>query len=1154
MRADISRITFDRRRHLAAVVKQQGRVDLDADWNEQRDIDRHLSTTSLTDVIGPSGAPIDDDAFAITAAGADITLSAGRYYLGGVMLENDAEVSLFAQPDLPSAGPFVRRTDGTWVEPPGVAPAGVYAAWLTTWPQHRSVVEQPDLREVALNGPDTTTRSRTVWQVRLLQAGAPGDSFGCADEPPGWDQLTAPSTGTLAAFADPSGVPANDCTIPMGSPYRGLDNQLYRVEIHDGGLPGTATYVWSRDNGSIVVAWESTDADTITVTSPGRKGSDGFTSGCWIELTDDRHEQLGMPGTLVQVDRAEGDRLVLKPGTATGSTDHADFSGRPRARRWDGQGDVPADGSDVPLELGITVRFSAVAADTYRTGDYWAFPARAATHTVEWPETGGNPDAVTPHGPFSGHARIAILGFDGANWSLIDDCRPLFAPLVDQLALSYVSGDTQSALPDIANPAALIPLAHGLVVGVANGGRPITGARIRFTVTTGTGRLGGPAGGSEVTVTTAADGLAAALWEVDSTTVVPTVDATLLADDGTARGLPVQFSARLARADGVAYDPVASPTLAGAVTVQQAIDRLAANGHGGCDTISVTPGSDWAAALEGLASGADATICFQPGEYTTTRAVTIAGLRHVRLSGAGAGTRLIGTGTESVLTFEGCTTVTVRDLSASISAYPTTSTAGLLGVVTVIGAAEVQVERVRLACPGDASSRAACLTVRTGGDALGDAASDSVRVRDCEFSVGHAQSGVLVVNSRRVAVSGSHFETVQAGTLNLDVLLGNKVRLSKLINQLTGKLVIERDEGIVRGDFNTALRVKDFVVRLNSPVPEREWRTLMAANPPTDADAASAQAVTAYFDGLVNQVVDAPTTLPTFGRQVTGLRGRLGSVADNFLASAEGQTSVRALLSGTAVDVKPVSEVQTVQRAISLPAAGGTVRFDSPLPQSQWEAALAAVPIRDQSPSGVAKHARAVLGRALRDAAFANQVMPGLFDSLAARNPDVAACGVRVGGHTVGEVVVERNRMVATAEGVHIGTSFRRGPGQPGQSAESVRIEGNHFELRVPVEVEVAPRGIFVGNVGRVVVKDNVVRVSGGASRAGVHIEGRLGIHLLVRDNTLMSCQFGVLVLDHSGTLLFVPKRLWLVADNIMPFSDPAVVAPEFTRIEGNVS
>ena len=48
-------------------------------------------------------------------------------------------------------------------------------------------------------------------------------------------------------------APATDpCELPPTGGYRGLENQLYRVEIHDPGPPGgRRTFKWSRDNASV---------------------------------------------------------------------------------------------------------------------------------------------------------------------------------------------------------------------------------------------------------------------------------------------------------------------------------------------------------------------------------------------------------------------------------------------------------------------------------------------------------------------------------------------------------------------------------------------------------------------------------------------------------------------------------------------------------------------------------------------------------------------------------------------------------------------------------------------------------------------------------------------------------------------------------------
>ena len=43
MGGDYTRFTFDPKKHYAGVLKQQGRVDLDADWNELVEIMRSKS-------------------------------------------------------------------------------------------------------------------------------------------------------------------------------------------------------------------------------------------------------------------------------------------------------------------------------------------------------------------------------------------------------------------------------------------------------------------------------------------------------------------------------------------------------------------------------------------------------------------------------------------------------------------------------------------------------------------------------------------------------------------------------------------------------------------------------------------------------------------------------------------------------------------------------------------------------------------------------------------------------------------------------------------------------------------------------------------------------------------------------------------------------
>ena len=64
--------------------------------------------------------------------------------------------------------------------------------------------------------------------------------------------LIAPSTGVLTTGTFEVAPVDDPCELPPTGGYRGLENQLYRVEIHDPGQPGGgATFKWSRENASV---------------------------------------------------------------------------------------------------------------------------------------------------------------------------------------------------------------------------------------------------------------------------------------------------------------------------------------------------------------------------------------------------------------------------------------------------------------------------------------------------------------------------------------------------------------------------------------------------------------------------------------------------------------------------------------------------------------------------------------------------------------------------------------------------------------------------------------------------------------------------------------------------------------------------------------
>jgi hypothetical protein len=412
VRTDVSRSTFDRTRHYRSVLQQQGRVVLDADWNEQRELDEHVRRTLLRDLLGEAAWPAAAAGFQVVPADGELVLTAGRCWVAGLLVENEADVPVDAQPDLPTGCSRVRLPEGVEVPAGAPTPPGTYLAHLDVWSRLVTAIEDPTLLEPALGGTDTTVRVRTVWQVRLAQVGAGGQDVPDDVALPGW-AARPPSTGTLALWQEGPSVP--------------LENHLYRVEVLDGGGPGSATYVWSRENGSVLATWDGTDGPVLALGGPAARAG-RFEGAALVELTDETRALTGRPGVLVRPRAAHVDRVELDPAATPDEADRSRFDGHARVRRWDGTGTVPPDGSPVELDRGVTVRFGK---GTYVCGDHWCFAVRQIPAVTAWPVGRDAPVQVPPHGPEHVSTPLALVGWDGSAWTVRRDLRRLFAPLTE---------------------------------------------------------------------------------------------------------------------------------------------------------------------------------------------------------------------------------------------------------------------------------------------------------------------------------------------------------------------------------------------------------------------------------------------------------------------------------------------------------------------------------------------------------------------------------------------------------------------------------------------------------------------------------------------------------------------------------------------------
>ena len=464
MGADLSRIRNNPLLDFAGVELKQGGVLLDADFNALVAIvDRRLRA-AVSDILGPATvSSTTPDAFKLTVVAGALTIGKGRLYVDGLLAESHGVASddpakklfdpLLAETSFADLHTYA--TQPYLPDPPALPSDGSHLVYLDTWEREVTNLERPDLVEIAV-GVETSSRRQTVWQVRVLASDAGSASCGSPDADfDGWAALIAPSSGRLTTGTFDVPPEGDPCELPPTGGYRGLENQTYRVEVHDAGQPGgTATFVWSRENASVASRVASMISGTeLELQSLGRDDVLCFGSGDWVEIIDDRREFAQACGEMrkITVDVAAR-RIAFTPALPAqmlpASFPNADFprDGNLRVRRWDQKGTVlqtgadgttsvfqdldagstgtiavPPTGTTLILENGVTVSFASTGAAGLRAGDHWVFAARTADASVELLED------APPRGIHHHRARLGIwtVGSSAAP----TDCRHPWPPV-----------------------------------------------------------------------------------------------------------------------------------------------------------------------------------------------------------------------------------------------------------------------------------------------------------------------------------------------------------------------------------------------------------------------------------------------------------------------------------------------------------------------------------------------------------------------------------------------------------------------------------------------------------------------------------------------------------------------------------------------------
>jgi hypothetical protein len=440
-------VSYDPSRHWRGVINQQGRVTLEADWNEAGAIAAESERAQLVDVVGPSGTP--DDGYRVDVAGSgDLTIRAGTMYVGGERMTLDADLDYADQPDwVDNAG------DPLWVD--AEAPDGDEAVWLYLREQEVGAVEDPALLDVALGGPDTSGRLRIVQRVVRSATGEDTCAGALGDLEKSWaeqgltfdpETMRLDSGATLqVSFQEPTTGPTLCEPFAQGG-YLGAENQLIRVQVASVDESGAPTLVWGFDNAYFMyrisdrVVDSGAGTTTLTLASAPVDSFHQPAAGQAIEV-------LRAAAHLEQETTADADYIAAATGVVTAcqtaynpdegtvvvsTTLDADTLASPLLflRVWQDTIPAAAGGAVTLGDTGVQVTLAS-ASGSFHVGDFWQFAVRPATPTDVSPVY---PERILdapqpPDGPRLWACQLAVIAWsDGAG--TVTDCRNHFDDLV----------------------------------------------------------------------------------------------------------------------------------------------------------------------------------------------------------------------------------------------------------------------------------------------------------------------------------------------------------------------------------------------------------------------------------------------------------------------------------------------------------------------------------------------------------------------------------------------------------------------------------------------------------------------------------------------------------------------------------------------------
>jgi len=498
MSADISRKFADPRKRFRSVTRQQGRLPTDAEENHAAEIAGWTHDTEFSETITPLGTPDDGFKIVIPAGVHDsFQILGGSYYLGGARIENPAEIAYAAQ-----------QGDNWLTQNAPVAANSRILVWMECEERIVTAVQDNELLEPALRGPDGAARTRMCWRVRQ-DATAAATCWAALTGVLGpmiageldTDTGAITSSGTLTIGFDNTDPDLDLCKPALGGGYLGNRNNTYRIK-----RTGAGRFIWGEDNASqLFRVTVDANGTTIRFLTEPRDEYLRPKAGQTVELLRGdvllpNFEKVAEPdgllfrvtggysaGAITVAPAVDPAWLAWLPATPV---DPAADPAIPRhfyLRVWTGGGeggqpDVPfVAGTPKTLSgTGLTVQFDGVTL----MGDSWTCAARpdAPMRVLPWALQTG----MTAHASRRHAVPLAIVDLATG---IVSDCRSRFRPLYKIRGCCTITvgptGSRQGDTDSIVTGLTLLPPEGGtlcLLAGVHLANVSLTGRHdIRFS-------------------------------------------------------------------------------------------------------------------------------------------------------------------------------------------------------------------------------------------------------------------------------------------------------------------------------------------------------------------------------------------------------------------------------------------------------------------------------------------------------------------------------------------------------------------------------------------------------------------------------------------------------------------------------------------------